>query len=80
MRVAAATQVNLLGGGGTDMGQGIAAAAKLRPQPSVIVVLTDGYTPWPPVVPRPRVVVGLLRDDGPLPPPWARVIHIEEAL
>jgi hypothetical protein len=32
---------------GTDMGEGINAAVALRPQPSVVVVLTDGRTPWP---------------------------------
>jgi len=35
------------GRGGTDMGIGIAAAAELRPRPNAIVVITDGYTPWP---------------------------------
>ena len=46
-RVSSARQVQLVGGGGTDMGAGIAAAAALRPRPAVTVVLTDGYTPWP---------------------------------
>ncbi len=46
-RVTRATQVQLAGGGGTDMGAGIHAAAGLRPRPSVVIVLTDGFTPWP---------------------------------
>ena len=41
-RVTSARQVELAGGGGTDMGAGIAAAAALRPRPAVTVVLTDG--------------------------------------
>ena len=40
-------EIKLTGGGGTDMGVGIAAASSLKPIPKIIVVLTDGYTPWP---------------------------------
>jgi hypothetical protein len=53
------------------MGAGLAAAAELRPRPDVIVVLTDGYTPWPARPPAgTRVVVGLL-DPGGSVPSWA---------
>jgi predicted metal-dependent peptidase len=76
-RVSSARQVELVGGGGTDMGAGIAAAAALRPRPSIIVVLTDGYTPWPDSAPRgSKVVVGLLGDDAPDAPDWARAIRV----
>ena len=37
----------LRGGGGTDMICGIERALQLTLRPSVIVVLTDGYTPFP---------------------------------
>lgn len=80
-RVRRAAQVTLAGGGGTDMGAGVAAAAALRPKPDVIVVLTDGYTPWPDRPPSARVVVGLL-DQGQSPgvgwepPKWARTVRI----
>jgi len=74
--------VRLAGGGGTDMGAGVAAAAALRPRPSVVVVLTDGFTPWPEDRPRGvRVVVGLLAQHGmPVhrPPGWARTVVIED--
>ncbi len=82
-RVSRAQQVDLAGGGGTDMGEGIAAAAALRPRPTVIIVLTDGFTPWP-AEPPPgiRVIVGLLT-EGSRPrhwsaPEWARTVEIEE--
>ena len=82
-RVSRADQVKLAGGGGTDMGAGIAAAAELRPKPSIVIVLTDGFTPWPSRPPRGvRVVAGVLREGmrAPFaaPPDWARTVVIDE--
>jgi predicted metal-dependent peptidase len=77
-RVSSARQVELVGGGGTDMGAGIGAAAALRPRPAVTVVLTDGYTPWPASAPKGmRVVVGLLGEGAPDAPPWTRSVRVE---
>jgi len=77
-RVSSARQVQLVGGGGTDMGAGIGAAAALRPRPAVTVVLTDGYTPWPASAPQGmRVVVGLLGAGAPDAPPWTRAVRVE---
>ncbi|MGP8001464.1 MAG: DUF2201 family putative metallopeptidase [Streptosporangiaceae bacterium] len=79
-RVSSARQVELVGGGGTDMGAGIAAAAALRPRPAVTVVLTDGYTPWPAQPPRGiRVLVALLGDGAPDGPGWARAVRVPSA-
>ncbi|WOX26189.1 DUF2201 family putative metallopeptidase [Streptomyces solicathayae] len=79
--------IPLLGGGGTDLRTGFAAA--LRTRPDVVVVLTDGQTPWPEARPYCRTVVGLFprprtgssyendpdyRPDR--PPDWARVVEI----
>lgn len=78
-KVMQARDVQLLGGGGTDMGAGLAKAAGLRPRPDLIVVLTDGYTPWPMEPPRGiRVVVGLMDQHGSVPE-WARAIAIGPA-
>ena len=78
-----AADVVLSGGGGTDMGVGIAAAARLRPRPQVIVVLTDGYTPWPTSAPPGiSVVVGLIgpdAHDSDSVPHWAQAVVIGEA-
>lgn len=84
-RVSSARQVVLTGGGGTDMGVGLEAAARLRPRPSVVVVLTDGLTPWPTEPPKGvQVVIGLIgarfRGGHAWPAPrWARVVHIDDA-
>jgi predicted metal-dependent peptidase len=79
-RVTAARQIDLLGGGGTNMGEGIAAARALRPRPTLIVVLTDGFTPWPAEPPgNTTVVVGLLGAGARPPPPWARLVRIDQS-
>jgi predicted metal-dependent peptidase len=78
-RVVAARDVTLLGGGGTDMGVGLRAVAELRPRPDLVIVLTDGMTPWPTAPPRGiEVVVGLLGGFG-TAPSWARSIAIDRA-
>ena len=69
------TDVRLRGGGGTDLRVGLAAALALRPAPDVVVVLTDGDTPWPDRRPRAQVVVVLL--DGARPvPSWCTAIVV----
>ncbi len=69
--------VRLAGGGGTDMGVGLAAVALLRPRPSVAIVLTDGYTPWPILPLRGITTVVVLLNPGGHAPPWARAIVVD---
>ncbi len=71
-------RAELRGGGGTDLRNGISRAMQLRPRPGVLVVLTDGYTPWPEREPDVRTVVGLVSEDGDLPsvPIWATAVHV----
>lgn len=72
------------GGGGTDMGVGIAAALDERPRPDIVVVLTDGYTPWPKTKPKVPVIVGIVGITTGIsnpynqvaPPSWAKVVQI----
>lgn len=80
--------IPLVGGGGTDLRSGFAAALRARPRPDVVVVLTDGQTPWPATRPPCRTVIGLFARPGtswsehsagwvpPEPPAWARVVTI----
>lgn len=74
--------IELLGGGGTDMAIGLDAAVDHRPRPQVVVVLTDGFTPWPPDSPAStQVIVALLESDTgglqiPDQPAWARTVPI----
>jgi predicted metal-dependent peptidase len=76
-RVLDAREVRLLGGGGTDMGAGLAAATGLRPRPDLVVVLTDGHTPWPSRPPEGvRVVVGLMDEAGHVPD-WATTVLVD---
>jgi predicted metal-dependent peptidase len=82
--------IPLMGGGGTDLRTGFAKALRARPAPDVVVVLTDGQTPWPDTRPPCRTVVGLFprprtarsrHENRPTyvpdaPPAWARVVDI----
>ncbi|MET8684461.1 VWA-like domain-containing protein [Streptomyces sp. NPDC004732] len=82
--------IPLVGGGGTDLRAGFARALRARPAPDVVVVLTDGQTPWPSTRPSCRTVVGLFPRQGSAgswdeddpdyvpdtPPDWARVVEI----
>ncbi|MEU0564665.1 VWA-like domain-containing protein [Nonomuraea sp. NPDC005983] len=82
--------VTLVGGGGTDLRTGFAKALRARLRPDVIVILTDGQTPWPDARPPCRTVVGLFSrrraarswdENDPdytpdAPPEWARVVDI----
>ena len=73
--------LKLPGGGGTDMGVGIKAAAALKPLPKILIILTDGFTPWPETVNQKieKVIVCLtMKESESDVPRWAEVIMIEE--
>lgn len=58
-RINSHKKLELGGGGGTDMGVGIREAETVKPKPNVVIVITDGYTPWPTEEPPFKVIVVL---------------------
>jgi len=71
-------QVKITGGGGTDMGVGLGRAIEDRPD--VVVVFTDGYTPWPAEAPPFKTIVVLTTSCSADPksvPRWATTISME---
>ncbi len=77
-------KVALSGGGGTDLRAGIEVALTDKPRPGVIVVLTDGFTPWPERPTPVPLVVGLFPvpegfvSHRPEPPSWAAIVDIAD--
>ena len=73
----------LKGGGGTNMIVGIDAALNLKPKPDTILVLTDGYTPYPERPYKIPVVFGIIKKDPhqstpkPKTPPWKETSVID---
>ncbi|WP_067812923.1 vWA domain-containing protein [Nocardia inohanensis] len=76
-RITRIEEIELRGGGGTDLTIGIEAALRLPHRPQVIVVLTDGYTDWPTAAPGARVIAVLIGESPPAPPAWIESVEIE---
>ena len=74
-RVQSERQVKLRGGGGTDIRVGIDRACELRPKPSLIVVLTDGATPWPDA-PAPVRCLAVVPKGSGITPEWMERVEI----
>lgn len=72
--VTSARKIELVGGGGTDMRVGIVDAAV--EQPDAIIVLTDGYTPWPE---SPDAAGGALVIAALIGPP-SSLAHVEQSV
>jgi len=81
---------HLRGGGGTDMREGLQAALSLKPRPDVIIIFTDGKTPYPQFVPAGPFILwviwhpaGYEQKHLPPMPPWrpgqVRVVPVEKA-
>ncbi len=75
-RVTSAEQITLGGGGGTDMRVGIEAALAARDRPGIVVVPSDGFTPWPDESLPCRVVAPLVGSAAPQPPSWVETVRV----
>lgn len=74
-----ADEVLLAGGGGTDLRVGIAEALKSRPH--VVIVLTDGLTPWPAApLESTRLIAALIGHAAAEPPAWITAVRVAPPL
>jgi predicted metal-dependent peptidase len=80
-RVRRARDLKLIGGGGTDLTVGFALALAARPRPEILIVLTDGDTPWPIAQPAGCMVVAAIITRGRAPscPPWVQRVDCNVA-
>lgn len=80
-RVTKARDLKLVGGGGTDLRVGIEAAVAGRPRPDIVIVLTDGETPWPAAPPAGCTVVAvrITRSGAIATPDWVLAIDVNAA-
>lgn len=76
-KISSLRDVKILGRGGTDMCVGIERAMKDRPSPNVVVVITDGETPWPKDSIGAKMIVVIIDNKGIAGPPWAKTIHVD---
>ena len=78
-KVFKADQVVLAGRGGTDMGAAMVSTMDLTPKPDVLVVVTDGETPWPREELNAKCVAAITRNHCHYgtPPNWIKTVFLE---
>lgn len=73
------SDVELCGGGGTDMDLALRQCGELKPTPDAIVCVSDGYTGWPQQDIGVKVLACITRSQKECPvPPWIKTIYIHE--
>jgi predicted metal-dependent peptidase len=77
-RIRQVEDIALVGGGGTDMRVGIALALEQRPIPQLVIVITDGETPWPDSPRLNESVLVVLTDETYASeiPTWMRSVNV----
>jgi predicted metal-dependent peptidase len=77
-RVTSIAQVELKGGGGTDMRVGIEEAMSGREKPDAVLVISDGYTAWPSEPLKGATLIVALTDEAAAAnvPAWARTVVV----
>lgn len=68
-------KLELRGGGGTEIDRLIVEAAEMKPRPQLLIIATDGYTPWPAAAVGIPVVACLTQDTAAKRvPSWIKTI------
>ncbi len=79
-RVFKADQITIAGRGGTDMRIGVQAALDRPVKPHAVIILTDGYTPWPEASYGVNIIAALIGPNRAKPdsvPGWIRVVEVD---
>ena len=63
-KIVKSSQIKFYGGGGTDMRVGFEYLKEKKIRPNVVVVFTDGYTPWPKDIYPWKTIVVLIGDNA----------------
>ena len=80
-KVTSVKNIKLTGGGGTDMRIGIAAAEENNPKLDLIIVMTDGETPWPEAKNKANVIACLTQQSSYSGVPgWIETVVIRHAV
>lgn len=71
-------EVDLSGGGGTDMRVAFDACLQLKPLPDIFVLISDCYTPWPERTYPFKTIICATQTGGETPPAWAKVVQLDD--
>jgi predicted metal-dependent peptidase len=79
-RVFKADQITIAGRGGTDMRVGVDAALNRPIRPHAVIILTDGFTPWPESARGVNVIAALIgnnRAKKESVPVWIKTVEVD---